>query len=244
MRGNDAVRGASLLGCMLLAVCGGGCFSPGLGEVEAPGASLTGNWKLDPVASDDPQKVIDKMRAEAKAKIARQSQAPVVAQQPARSGSGSRQSGHAATDSGPEVYDTGPPPPGAPRPDPLHYSLMYHLLSRELARGEYLTVRDSPGEFVLDYGNSVRSFTPGAHSVVSAEGGVGDQTSGWDKRAYVIRIKAQQGPDVVQSFSLSNDGRHLIEKLRIGPAELSEINLTRVYDHSTEQAPHKLPSTD
>jgi len=246
MRSNDAVKGASLLGCMLLAVCCAGCLSSGLGEAEPPGASLAGNWKLDPVASDDPQKVIDKMRAEAKAKIARHSQAPVVVQQQrsGRAGSGAGASGSAAGDSSVEVFDTGTPPPGAPRPDPLRYSGMYHVLTGELARGDYLTVRESPGEFVLDYGNSVRSFTPGGHSVVSAEGGVGDQTSGWDKREYVIRIRAQQGPDVVQSFSLSADGKHLIEKLKIGPAELSAVTLTRIYDHTTEQAPHKLPSTD
>ena len=82
MRGNNAVRGASLLGCMLLAACCAGCFSSALDEVAAPGTSLAGTWKLDPAASDDPQKVIDHMRAEAKAKIARQSQAPVVMQRP------------------------------------------------------------------------------------------------------------------------------------------------------------------
>ena len=245
MRGNNAVRSASLIGCMLLAACCAGCVS-GLDEVAAPGASLAGTWKLDPAASDDPQKVIERMRAEAKAKIARQSQAPVVIQQPARPGSGhGAASGVAGGDSTPEVYDTGTPPPGnGPRPDPLRYSPMYHVLANELARGEYLTVRQSPGEFVLDYGTSVRSFTPGAHSVVSAEGGVGDQTSGWDKREYVIRVRAQQGPDVVQVFSLSGDGKQLIEKLKIGPAELSQVNLTWVYDRTTEQAPHKLPSTD
>jgi hypothetical protein len=246
MGGNNAVRGASLLGCTLLAACCAGCVGSRLDEVAAPGTSLAGTWKLDPSVSDDPQKAIDHMRAEAKAKIARQSQAPVVVvQQPARPGSGHGGAGGAAADSTPEVYDTGTPPPGnGPRPDPLRYSPMYHVLANELARGEYLTVRENPGEFVLDYGNSVRSFTPGAHSVVSAEGGVGDQTSGWEKREYVIRVRAQQGPDVVQVFSLSADGKQLIEKLKIGPAELSQVNLTWVYDRTTEQTPHKLPNAD
>lgn len=247
MRGNNAVRVASLLDCILLAACLAGCAGPRLDEAAAPGASLAGNWKLDPAASDDPQKVIDKMRTEAKAKIARQSQAPppIAAQRPGRPGSAPAGAGSAGADAAPDMYDTGAPPPGnGPRPDPLRYSAMYHALTNELARGQYLTVRQNPGEFVLDYGNSVRSFTPGAHSVVSAEGGVGDQTSGWDKRAYVINIRAQQGPNVVERFSLSDDGQHLIEKLKIGPAELSEVDLTRVYDHASEQAPHKLPTTD
>lgn len=246
MRGNSAAKGTSLFGCGLLAACCAGCLGPSLNTVEAPGPSLAGTWKLDSAASDDPQKIIDHMRAEAKAKIARMREAPVVTQQrPGRPGSGPGGTGSTAGYNAPEVYDTGTPPPGnGPPPDPLRYSPMYHVLTNELARGEYLTVRESPGEFVLDYGNSVRSFTPGVHSVVSAEGGVGDQTSGWDKRAYVIDVKAQQGPNVVQRFALSDDGQHLIEKLRIGPAELSEVNLTRVYDHTTEQAPHKLPISD
>ena len=165
MRGNNAVRVASLLGCMLFAACLAGCASPRLDETAAPGASLAGNWKLDPAASNDPQKAIDKMRAEAKAKIARQSQAPppMAAQRPGRPGSAPAGAGGAAADSASDMYDTGAPPPGnGPSPDPLRYSAMYHALSNELARGQYLTVRQSPGEFVLDYSNSVRSFSSGS----------------------------------------------------------------------------------
>jgi hypothetical protein len=237
-----AGRAAAITWVVLVACCSG-CMST-YEPVAAPGPSLVGSWKLNPTASDDPQKIIDHMRTEAAAKIARRmaqaQQAPP--QQPQRPG------GRPGAGSGSDVttladsYD--PQPTHGPRPDPLHNSAMYHVLSNALARGDYLTVRETHGEVVLDYGTSVRSFTPGGHSVVSAEGGVGDQTTGWDKRDYVINVKAQLGPDVSERYALSGDGKHLIETLKIGPAELSQVTLTRVYDPTTEQAPRQLPTTD
>jgi hypothetical protein len=128
--------------------------------------------------------------------------------------------------------------------DPLLHSQMMHVLAAALARGDFLTVRSSAGEVVFDYGTSVRSFTPGQHSVVSAEGGVGDQVSGWSGRDYVITVRAQLGPDVAERYALSADGKHLIEKLHIGPAELPAIDLTRVYDPTSETAPRHLPNND
>jgi len=121
---------------------------------------------------------------------------------------------------------------------------MAHVLLARLARGDFLTVRQAPTEFVLDYGGSKRSFTPGARSVVSSEGGVADQTSGWHGREYLIRIRGQSGPDVIERYGLSADGKRLIERLHIANGELPAIDLTRVYEPTTETAPHQLPSTD
>jgi hypothetical protein len=133
---------------------------------------------------------------------------------------------------------------GAHRPDPLRYSPMMHALTEALARGDYLTVRQSSELLVFDYGTTARSFTPGVHSVVSAQMGVADQISGWDGREYVINIKAQLGPNIVERFGLSHDGQRLIEKLRIGPAELPTVTLTRVYERTTESAPRTPPTSD
>src|SRR5580658_6032006 len=47
-----------------------GCATHMAAEPPA-GVSLAGAWKLDPAASDDPQKLLDKMRAEAFKIIAR-----------------------------------------------------------------------------------------------------------------------------------------------------------------------------
>jgi hypothetical protein len=233
---------AAKLLCLLLVAPLAGCGGH-LEVAPAPGASLAGAWKLNPTTSDDPQKVIEHMRAEALQRIGRHEQA-VPLQQPATHHGGAHGAGGAgsATDTQEstqqDVVDPGH------HLDPLRNSQMMHVLASALARGDYLTVRIGAGEVVFDYGTSVRSFTPGARSVVSAEGGVGDQTSGWSGRDYVIRLRAQMGPDVAENYALSADGKHLIETLRIGPAELPVVNLMRVYDPTNETAPRNLPTND
>jgi len=217
-----------------------------------PGVVLAGSWKLDHAASDDPQQVIAKMRNQARRIIERQMSA--AGDEPTRGGPGGRgDTGSAGGAGGTEPPEGSQPLTpdqsaaggrGGRRPDPLQYSPMMHALAAVIARGDYLTVRQSSQELVFDFGTVVRSFTPGAHSVVSSEMGVADQTSGWEGRQYVIRVKPQLGPPVVESFGLSPDGQRLIEKLHIGPAELPAESLTRVYDRSTDAAPRPPPTTD
>jgi len=80
--------------------------------------------------------------------------------------------------------------------------------------------RGQPDQVSFDYGNYKRSYTPGGHSVVSSENGVADQTSGWDGKDYVINIRPQLGPEIVEQYGLSPDGKQLTVKTRIGPFEL------------------------
>jgi hypothetical protein len=121
---------------------------------------------------------------------------------------------------------------------------MAAIIHAMLERGDYLTIRQSPSEFVLDWGTSSRTFTPGGHSVVSAAGGVGDQNSGWSHKSYVIKIRPQNGPEVTDSFSLSADGANLLEKLSIASSELPAEQINRVYVRTTETAPRQTPTTD
>lgn len=234
-------RAAKLL-CLLLVAPLAGCGGH-LAEAPAPGASLAGAWKLNPTTSDDPQKVIERMRAQALQRMARHEQTAPLQQSATHHHGGAG----GATDTQDGTQQDGTPQdvidPGH-HLDPLRNSQMMRVLAAALARGDLLTVRIRAGEVVFDYGTSVRSFTPGGRSVVSAEGGVGDQTSGWSGRDYVIRLKAQMGPDVAENYSVSADGKHLIETLRIGPAELPVVNLTRVYDPTSETAPRNLPTND
>ena len=238
---------ASLLACAAAALtgCAGGP------EAQTPaGVSLAGVWKLDHAASDDPQQVIAKMRAQATKIMARAAAAQGL-EEPSRGGragrGGAGGAGGSQQDADPALTPDEPPGGGghgARRPDPLRYSPMMRALSAVLARGDFLTVRQSSGQLVFDYGTTARSFTPGVHSVVSAEMGVADQVSGWEGREYAIYIKAQLGPNIVDRYALSPDGQRLIEKLRIGPAELPAVALTRVYARTTETAPRAPPSTD
>jgi hypothetical protein len=73
---------------------------------------------------------------------------------------------------------------------------------------------------------------------------VGDQTSGWKGREYVIEVKPQQGPLVTEEYSLSPDGKQLVTKLHIASGELSAVSMTRVYNPTNESAPHPLPTSD
>ena len=238
MPGNHAVK----VLCGLLAVPLAGCVGGQLAALPAPGTSIMGAWKLNPAASDDPEKVIEKMRAEARQRIARHTTTQQVPmQRPGTRGGG--MGGTSPGDTQESTQQDSSAPAGQPL-DPLRNSQMMKVLAAALARGDFLSVRNQAGEVVFDYGTSVRSFTPGQRSVVSAEGGVADQTSGWSGRDYVINIRAQMGPDVTEHYTLSSDGKHLIEKLRIGPAELPTVDLTRVYDPTTETAPRQLPTGD
>jgi hypothetical protein len=233
------VRAGALLACAAAAaLCG--CMGSTFSADTPQGVSLAGSWKLDHPASDDPQKVLTKMREQA-TKIIKRQQAEMAAR-----------TGIVPPDvmgDAPAPEGT-PPPPGGPgqgRPhhgDPLRRSPMAAVIHTMMERGDFLTVRQSASELVLDYGTSRRSFTPGLHSVVSAEGGVGDQTAGWYKKTFVIKVKPQNGPEVTESYALSPDGKHLLETLALASSELPAEQIKRVYDPTSETAPRQLPTTD
>ena len=231
------VRAGRVLLCAAAATSLAGCAGTRLSPDAPAGITLAGAWRLNRAASDDPQKVLDRMRAEAFKRMARR---VTAGPRPEVRGGGRRSS-----DEQPPEDDSVPVRAhGAPRPDPLLRSPMAHVLLTSIARGDVLTVRQGPGEFALDYGTSQRRFTPGAHSVVSAEGGVADQTSGWNGREYVIKVRGQLAPDVTERYGLSADGKHLVAKLHIATEELSAVDLTRVYDPTNETAPRQLPTND
>jgi hypothetical protein len=236
------VRGTLVLLCAA-AVLLSGCMGPRVDEAAPPGVNLAGAWKLDHAASDDPQKILDHMREEA-LKIMSHAQQPVMSMpaHPGRQGQGGQAQAQ-NPDSDRDAMLAQPVNPG-PHFDPLKYSPMAHIIRNTVARGDFLTIHQSPGEFVLDYGGSKRTFTPGQHSVVSAEGGVGDQTSGWKGHEYIIAVKGQQAPLVTEEYSLSPDGRQLVAKLHISSGELPAVSLTRIYRPANESAPHQLPTSD
>ena len=234
------VRGTLVLLCAAALLCG--CMGPRVAEEAPPGVNLAGAWKLDHAASDDPQKILDQMREEALKIMSHPPQQVMsVPAHPGRQGQGQGQ--RQTPDSDPEAAPVQPAALGA-HFDPLKYSPMAHILRNIVARGDFLTVRQSPGEFVLDYGTSRRTFTPGQHSVVSAEGGVGDQTSGWKGREYVIEVKGQQAPLVTEAYGLSSDGKELVVKYHISSGELRAVTMTRVYRPTNESAPQQLPTND
>ncbi len=219
-----------------------GCAFNNLSPDAASGVRLQGVWRLNRTASQDPQKIIQTMREEAEKKIRKAMNAappPTMADQ---GGGGRRRRGGSGSGSAEQedVVPQGPPPGG----DPLRNSPTMHALRDVLQRGEYLTVKQSSEQVSFDYGNVKRSYTPGGHSVVSSETGVADQTSGWDGKEYVIKIRPQLGPSIVEEYGLSPDGKQLIVKTQIGPFELRKVELTRVYDATSAVVPNSGPSNE
>ena len=220
-------RAGALLACAVATATLAACFGPRMSTEAPAGVSLAGNWKLDPAASDDPQKTLTHMRAEAQKIINRANAAQGRPETPA---------GSSGADEGAAAHPV--------RRDPLQYSAMAHVVQALLERGDHLSIRQTADLMVFDYGTSRRSFVPGAHSVVSAEGGVGDQTSGWSGKQYVISIKPQQGPLITDSFGLSVDGKHLLEKVHVDQYELPAVTVTRTYNPTSETGPRPLSSGD
>jgi len=229
-----------------------GCFGSRLKPDSQPGVQLAGIWKLNRTASEDPQKIIEALRTEAEKKIRRAQNAPpppVYGGGQGQGGQGRRRGGGGGAGAGggnstepDDLAQVGPP--GGFGGDPLRNSPTMHALRDVLNRGDYLTIKQSPDQVSFDYGNFSRSYTPGGRSVVSSETGVADQASGWDGKQYVINIRPQLGPAMVEAYGLSPDGKQLIVKIEIGPFELHKVSLTRVYDAATAVVPNSGPSID
>jgi hypothetical protein len=214
-----------------------GCLSPGATEAPA-GVHLDGPWKLDRSASDDPQKTLDKLRSYAARNAARRP--PTTIQQ---AGMGRRGPGAPLPTTGPDADD----PSALSRPtatDILTHSPAMHELQSFIQHGDYLTVRQGPEHFVLDYGSFGRSFTPGAHSVVSSEMGVADQVTGWKGKSFVIDVKPQVGASTTEEYALSDDKQHLIVKLHVGSSDLPGYDLKQVYARTDEALPRSMPTND
>jgi hypothetical protein len=215
-----------------------GCLSPGATEAPA-GVNLDGPWKLDRSASDDPQKTLDKLRSYAARDAARRPTSAVQQTGMGRRGRGAQP----PTPTSPDADDLS----GVSRPtagDILTHSPAMHALQSFIQHGDYLTVRQGPEHFVLDYGSFGRSFTPGTHSVVSSEMGVADQVTGWKGKSYVIDVKPQVGAATTEEYALSDDKQHLIVKLHVGGSDLPGFDLKQVYARTNEVLPHSMPTND
>jgi len=240
---NPAPSWQRLLACALLCASLGACGGAhGLDENAPAGVNLAGTWKLDRTVSDDPEKIYDKIRRQRAARDAEQAPAPP----PRAPGSG------------------GAPAPGGVNPDGTSADLnnplslesqtaaivaMSHLnpfdmgVFGNIPRGDVITLRQRADELSISDGITDRSFTPGAKSVVSVPEGVADQRSGWKSRAYVIYVRAQAGPETVESYHLSDDGQHLLADIQSSGGNLPSMKIKRVYNR-LGAAPNAAPSND
>jgi hypothetical protein len=221
--------------------CGGARLVP-----DTPaGTDLSGSWVLDAQASQNPKAMIDQIEQAVMKRMRRAGPPLDPADVPDGLG-----------DDGPERGDSsgrGPngsvggrhagAPPGAGANNRYGYRFARRL-SYEIALGpqlhvDRLTIEQSPTRLVFSRGDWRRSFTPGGQSVVSVADGVADQRSGWSGRDYVIEVKPQVGPRVIERYGLSADNR-LVERFTLTDEGLPKLEFTRVYVRGTPP-PRALP---
>jgi predicted small lipoprotein YifL len=228
---------------MLVSASLAGCGSVGkLDESPAQTIDLSGNWSLNHPLSDDPKPVIEKLRPRP---MKHRWDMPPDADENGPPESGGQQDGGQRQGGRSRRGDAqGPQMVYRSNNDAYTHSTVMKVLMADLARADNLTIQQSPERFSLDYGSTIRSFTPGARSVVSAAWGVADQSSGWKGKEFVIQVKPQTGVASVETFGLSKDGQHLVEELRMGGGEFPEVKLKRVYDRAEHPVSRAVPTTD
>jgi hypothetical protein len=230
-----AVASVALAGCGSV-----GRFDP----IPDHTVDLSGSWTLDRSLSDDPKPIMEKLRP--KPVNHRDmppddglgdDSGPPQGQGGGQQGGGQRGSRRGGSQGQPQMAYRN-------NNDAYTHSTVMKMLQADLARAESLTIHQAPDRFTLDYGSAVRNFTPGAVSVVSAAWGVADQSSGWKGREFIIQVKPQMGVATAESFSLADEGKHLVEELRMGGGDFPAVKLKRVYDRADHPVPRDVPTND
>ena len=232
----------AVMACGLLAGCGIARLEPS----PSKSVDLSGSWILDRSASDDPTPLLDKLRP--KPVKQRWDMPPDDGTGDDTGPPGGGQQGGGQRGGGGRSRRGG----GQSQPDLAYrnnndaytHTTVIKMLQADLARAGALTIRQSPERFSLDYGGTVRNFTPGAVSVVSASWGVADQSSGWKGRDFIIHVKPQMGVASVEKFSLAEDGKRLTEELSLGGGDFPSVKLKRVYDHADGPLPRAVPNNE
>ncbi len=235
--------GAVVLAAALLA----GCGIARMDEAPSKPVDLSGSWLLDRAASEDPQPLLDKLRPKPVNNrgwgpspddgTGDDTVGPPGGGQQGGGGGGQRRRRGGAGQSQPQMTYRN-------SNDAFTHGSVIKMLQADLARAGAITIRQAPDQFTIDYGSSVRSFTPGAVSVVSASWGVADQSSGWKGRDFVIQVRPQTGVASYERYTLSEDGQRLSEELQLGGGEYPSIKLKRVYARTAKPLPRAVPNNE
>lgn len=224
-----------------------GCASSRFSSDLPPGERLAGDWKVDSARSDDLGKAVEALRqqgekARRKAHETSAAGANGGTQGPGRGGrrTGPGEPGGQQTEEAGEG-ETAPGSEGVgPGVGPMpHVSPIDELMSN-VPPGDYLRIGVSAAAFTVTSGDSSNQYTPGQLSDISAEQGDAQQISGWKGTAYVIDTKPQLGPEIVQSYDLTKEGR-LIMTLRLSGGG-TKFTFTRIYDRTTGVTPLAPPT--
>jgi hypothetical protein len=236
----------SLLALVLTAAALSGCGGARLVPDTPPGVNLAGSWVLDAQASQNPQAMIDEIQ---KAMMKRMRRAGPMDSMDSTDAPDESDDTGGADPRGPAPaagrrHAGAPPGAGASGPRRVfQYRSPYEIALGAQLHVDRLTIEQSPTRLVFSRGDWRRSFTPGGQSVVSVAEGVADQRSGWSGRDYVIELKPQVGPRILERYGLSADNRQLVEHFTLSDEGLPKLEFTRVYVRGTPP-PRALPTSN
>jgi len=206
-----------------------GCSSTGRLASDTPrGIDLTGTWRLNRAASDDPVKIMERLRAR------REHSQPQGTDEP--------DDGLPSDDRqrGPDNRNSG----GGAREMRRDRGMPGDFLADVAPGRGVLRIEQRPTELVIENGVHVRRFTPGGSSAVSVANGMADQRSGWNGSEFVIETSGRDRPTMVERFSLSADRSQLVVDVKIsGGSQMPSMDLKRVYDRAAASEQESGPST-
>ena len=227
----------------LLAITLTGCASQRLATTAPPGVALSGNWALDPAASDDIAQAVARLQAQiGQAHHGRQRARPADA---------FGRLGQRRPDQRPDDSDEAPGAAGrpdrrasaaaglggAPRPGA---ALVREFLAQ--VPGGYLQISVAPGVFRVASENGSQQYPPGVETAVELGEASAEQTCGWKDRHFVIDTQPQWGPALTQSFGLAPDGR-LVVTVRLHGQGI-DAALTLQYQRTRRAPSAVLPTSD
>jgi hypothetical protein len=203
-----------------------GCASSRLSSQAPAGLHLAGDWKLDPAHSDDLGAAIARLRAQDR-KLAEERR-----REAARAAEASEGPEEGRRRGGGEEINLGPGP---------HVSASDELIAN-VPQGSYLRIAVAPDSFTVTSGDSSNQYTPGLPTEISAQQGDAQQIAGWRGADFVIDTRPQWGPQVIQSYGLTQDGRLKMTVHLTGGG--TKFTFTRIYDRTTRVSPLTPPTND
>lgn len=215
-----------------------GCASERLAATAPPGVRLSGNWALDPAASESIALAVAHLQAEI-SKIAHAHRVRSGggfttngAHRIRREGEGTEARGgerEQRTESSTEAL---PAAPGS--------ALVQEFLSNVPA--DQLTIAVTPAVMTVVAANSSQQYTTGVQTAIAWGQISAEQFSGWRGRRYIIDTRPQWGPVLTQSYSLAPNGE-LVVALTLRGSGI-DASLTRRYRRTKRAPPALLPTSD
>jgi hypothetical protein len=218
-----------------------GCASSRLSPVTPQGVRLGGDWRLDPSRSDDLGKALAQLRAQARKASPREEGSGVPG--PRAGGTQARGEGSPGEERGESHGEQpGQSSGGAMSIGPVPRVSPVDELMSKVPQGSYLRITAGTGAFTVTSGAGSSQYTPGQQSDVSAQQGYAQQISGWKGTDYVIDTRPQWGPEIIQSYGLTQHGRLKVTVRLLGGR--IDFTFTRIYERTTRVSPLAPPTND